>query len=506
MLRRLLRAGLWVFLGILLGRVAGLAREMLVAHYFGTTADADVASLLLTIPDTLINILIGGAMGAALVPEFQRLSAHGRWRLYKRASLGAAILFAPLTILGAWQAGLVVRAFAPGWPPAATDLATGLLQVSIWAIPITAVAAVDRAFLQAGDRFALTSMTTLVYNLALVAALVLGPSGGKLNWLTGAAVLGAAASYAMQVWDARKLRPAEPDDQDPKVDRDLVRRYGQALFAGGLILTLPALARALASGEGEGAFARLNYAIKLVELPLGLVLTVFSVVLYPTIAAMFADEARSDEGERLARQGMTMVFSLALAISLGMGWFARDFTWLLYGHGKIDAQGQASIAALGTTLMAGLMAQALYAMVLAVLNAKKDMASPFWASLGGVVAFFVIALLLRPSLGDQAVAVGYASAHWLMLASLVAVAKRKHGIELARAVIGPRALAGAGATAFTFFALAWTFSLLPLGHVGRVVLAILLGAAALGAGVMAVAEQRRAVSGMVRRFRERRAT
>jgi murein biosynthesis integral membrane protein MurJ len=506
MLKRLLRAGMWVFLGILLGRIVGLVREMLVAKTFGTTAQADVAALLLTVPDTLINILIGGAMGAALIPEFQRLSPHGRWRLYRRASLAVALLFAPLTLLLAWQAEAAVRVFAPGFAPGTVALAVGLLQVSVWAVPIAAVAAVGRAFLQAGDRFALTSMTTLVYNLSLVMSLALGPDGARLSWLAVAAVAGAALGFAMQAWDAHRLRPAAPDEQDPHIDRGLAIRYGQAMLAGGLILTLPAIARALVSGESEGAFARLNFAIKMVELPLGLVLTVFAVVMFPAIAALFADPQRAGEGERLARQGMTMVLSLSVAIGLGMAWFARDFAWLLYGRGKVDDEGLAAIAALATTLLAGLAAQALYALVLSVLNARRDTSSPFYASLGGLALFFGLAFLLRPPLGEQAVAAAYAATHWAMLALLVAVARFRHGIGLSRAIVGPRALFGAGVIAAAFLALAWSLSP-AFAHPGsRVLLAILLGLLALAAGVLAVADQRRAVTELARRLRERRSS
>jgi len=65
-------AGLLVSGGILLGRLTGFLREVAVASRFGVSRDADIILFSLTLPDFLINLLMGGALAAALIPEFKR--------------------------------------------------------------------------------------------------------------------------------------------------------------------------------------------------------------------------------------------------------------------------------------------------------------------------------------------------------------------------------------------------------------------------------------------------
>ena len=68
--------------GILLGRIAGFVRESFIVAHFGASEQADYAVLILTIPDLLINMLVGGAMGAALIPEFKRLTPKQGWQFF----------------------------------------------------------------------------------------------------------------------------------------------------------------------------------------------------------------------------------------------------------------------------------------------------------------------------------------------------------------------------------------------------------------------------------------
>ena len=78
MLRAILLSSLAVNVGVLLGRLAGFAREALVASSFGSTAEADVVVLMLTVPDLLINLLVGGGLTATLVPRFTQRPDQAR--------------------------------------------------------------------------------------------------------------------------------------------------------------------------------------------------------------------------------------------------------------------------------------------------------------------------------------------------------------------------------------------------------------------------------------------
>ncbi len=64
MLRAILLSSIFLNTGLLLGRISGFIREALVAASFGASSEADIVVLMLTVPDLMVSLLMGGAMGA----------------------------------------------------------------------------------------------------------------------------------------------------------------------------------------------------------------------------------------------------------------------------------------------------------------------------------------------------------------------------------------------------------------------------------------------------------
>ena len=61
-----------VTIGISISRVLGLAREMVIANRFGTTAAKDAYEVGSYIPITLSNLLVAGIFSAVFIPLFTK--------------------------------------------------------------------------------------------------------------------------------------------------------------------------------------------------------------------------------------------------------------------------------------------------------------------------------------------------------------------------------------------------------------------------------------------------
>ncbi len=482
---RYLKSGLIVFAGLLLGRLAGFARDILAASVFGLTRQGDVVGLVVSVPDTLIGILVGGAMGAALIPEFKRRPQAETWALFRQVLLVLAIVMALITWLLTFGALWVVRVTSPGYESVTLQLARPMIQICLWAIPLTAMSAAVRAFLQSHDRFAIASLSTLIYNLTIVAGMLLFTGDSRLVAVAYCAIVGAGLSLLMQLWEAWGIR-SEPRSGYPwLIDRRLVIRYFQALGAGGLVFLLPVGLKAFASLLGAGFQARAGFAVKIVELPMGAVLTVVSVALYPAIAEKFANPETQQEGSALARSGMKVILALGLPIALGMGFFGADFANVIYAHGKVSADEARAIGGMASVMMFGLIPQALNTMVVAAFDSLRDMRSPFYVSLFVILGFVVAGLFGRPILSLTFLGAAYAGAHWSILIALLIQAKRKHGIEFAGALFGGQTLRSVAIVIVVFFGLAIPGNVLILGSVQRVLVAIFFGVIAGSCGLWA---------------------
>lgn len=403
----LLRSGLWLSAGIAVGRVAGFVREVILARAYGTGPEADVAVLVLTLPDSLLNLLIGSAMGLALVPALaaqrQRNGVSGVDRLQTQVAVLAAGLGLLLSIGTVFGAAAVVQALAPGLHPEQVSRASDLVATALWAIPLTVLSAVLGAGLQERERFATTALGTLWFNGAVIVALLLWQ--GTLAAMAWAMVAGAALRLAIQLAEWRSAGggwawgPWTPE-------RRMLIAYLEALGAGAALVLLPIAGRWFASFAGEGAIARYTYATRLYELPLQVLVTVFATAIFPRFTQLLAiNDARAPQLRDLA---LAVVAVAAFGAAL-IGLVAAP--WLIQIAFRLQ---DPEVAAIVRALLPGLPLAGGIAVLQAWYAARNDTRTPLLASTAGVLVFLALGWPALRLLGLNGLA-------WLATAQLALV-------------------------------------------------------------------------------------
>ncbi len=407
----LLKAGVVSLALLLASRLLGLLRESAQAAAFGTTGLADLAVLMLSLPDWVAGVLASGALAYVLVPAWagqapaavtgsQRRVARGLWWL------GIALGLLALAMLGLVPQ-MVLSVLAPGLPESLAASAVRGLAWSAIAVPLALLAGLGAARLQhEGDPAGLYG-ANLVVNGALVAAIaVAGWAMSGAGWGVAGAVaalgLGLLAAMALRLaWQAwRESRQArrrtaplptgagEGDVRTASTGADAVRGapdaasqtvlslpappvWAWAILAAGLPLAVPFAARSLASGQGEGALAAFNYAWKLVELPLMLAIQLVATLAFPRVAAAVAGGLDRPEARAPLQAAFGLAFVLACAAAAGLLVAADAVARLLFGWGRMGPEGLAQVAAWGRVGAWGLLPQAVSAVGLTVLASQK---------------------------------------------------------------------------------------------------------------------------------------
>src|SRR5690242_9173914 len=72
------RSAALVGAGIILSKVFGLARERVVAHYFGLSVFADAIGAAFQVGNIAQNLLGEGTLSASFIPVYAKLRAEGR--------------------------------------------------------------------------------------------------------------------------------------------------------------------------------------------------------------------------------------------------------------------------------------------------------------------------------------------------------------------------------------------------------------------------------------------
>jgi len=472
--------------GVLLGRVAGLAREIVLSASIGAGGDADVAVLVLTFPDLLTTILIGGVVSAVLVPDFTLARARalsGRTRFWSLEIVAAASALV-VAIGMVLAAPVVTRILGPGLPTARLADAAPLVAVAAATLPFSALAAVSTAYLQAHGRFAVPAAGTLLFNTALVTAIVFFVHPGLLLPIAVAAVVGSVIRWLSQILATRAVHDVGPPAglRHEELPR-LVTRYLQALAATGLVVLVPYVARTIASLGEPGDIAVLTYASRIVELPLGAFLTVGSIALLPHISERFAIGDR--EGAlRLGQGGLVATSIVAVPLTVALIWAAYPIALVLFGRGATSPEAVSRIADLARVTLVTLPAQGAAALLTAFFVARRRLSIVVIVNGLGVAAFLIVALALESLLGVLGVAVAFAGLHWALAIALLIVLGFNERLHLSASGVMLDILMAA-TIGMAVFSPVMLLDQAALGIPGTIALACVAGAAALIASLFA---------------------
>lgn len=451
----LLRAGLVSLALLLASRVLGLLRESVQAAALGATGMADVAVLMLTLPDLLTGILASGALGYVLLPLWARQSASAQAATLSRLA-GVLLVGGLLAALAMAQVpDLITRALAPGLSEAAQATAHGALRWSALALPLALLAALWSTRLQHLRDFTGLYGANLVVNGAVIAALLLIADQLHVGLAAPIPLLGLGLLLGMGLrlvwlrWRLHRTPTVEPDTPHdgmaPQWPRSSVWLW--ALASAGLPLTLPLLARSLASSGGEGALTTFNYAWKLIELPLVLAIQLVATLAFPGIARAFASgpAAGTHTARRDAlRQAFVLAWVLACAAAAALAGVAPALAHLLFGWGRMQPEAVEQIARWARIGAWSLLPQALLAVLLTLMAST--------GRLRGAVAVYLGALGLLAAMAWVGQRQGVLDGALVMAAvnaslAVAAVALLLREREFLRGVLVWRDLLPAAATA-----------------------------------------------------------
>lgn len=334
-------------LTLLVGRLSGLLREAIVASVFGVSAQSDVAVILLSLPDLMVNLLIAGGLSAAFVPQLAKASVQEADILARFVGLVTIVLFGFLGLVLYFSPGLVLAALAPGRVDQ-TELLSGELLVLVGlALPFAAFSGVLGAYINANGRFFISGLGTFLFNVAVIAALLLGFAQSPLQALSLGVFAGAVLRVLPQLFFLPSRLFRSPVAM-PANWQEFLRNFFAGLLAVGATLLGSVILRAAASLLEGGSVSVLNYAQKLVELPVGVVLSAVSIVSLTAISKANA-AGGAESASNVTIKHMRIAFALGCLAAIGSIGFAEPVAELAFGYGKMTTTDVNIVAALFRT-------------------------------------------------------------------------------------------------------------------------------------------------------------
>ena len=504
-------------------RILGVVREQVLAAIFGAGNAMDAYNVAYRIPNLVRDLFAEGAMSSAFVPTFTRhLTKEGKasaWRLGNLVINGLIVITACLVIIGIVFAEPLVTLFASAYRevPGKLELTVFLTRLMLPFLTFVALAAAFMGMLNSLHRFFIPALSPAMYNVATITcALVLVPlmPGMGLPAITAIAIgslLGGAAQLAVQ-WPVLRR---EGFRYQPVLDwRDESLRRVLVLMGPGTIGLAATQVNVfvntvLATGEGTGAVSWLNYAFRLMYLPIGL----FGVsIATATLPAVSRHVAQRDEpaARRTVADGLSLMLMLNVPATVGLIVLATPIVRVIFERAAFTPADTAATAAAVQFYALGLVGYSIVRIASPVFYALGQNRTPVMISVATVLANALLNVALVRVMGYQGLALGTSIAALFNATLLMFFLRRRlEGIEggrvagsLVRIVIASFVM-GAAAVGTDIAAGAW----LPgTGLVAQIIrlaatIAAAIGVLSVAAYALRIREFHDGVALVTRRFR-----
>lgn len=403
----ILRGMAWVALFVLVGKVMGAAKEVVVAYRYGTDVDLDAYLFVYS----LISLPVGiwsSAVASVLVPLAARIRQEGGKELQRfRAELLGLVL---LVVVALWSifGAIFYLTLVSGWtglPPRTAEIALRALPALMLLLPLGVLISLHSAWMLAAGRHVNTLLES-VPAIALMAVVIAFPGGGIAPLVWGS-VIGAVCHLISLVTPlARRGEIETPIFHRESTQWPWFWKGFGILVAGQALMSLTVIVdQFFAARLPTGAIATLGYANRILALILGLAATAVARATLPVFSG-----AQAQGGDALHK---VMMHWVRLQFMLGLGAAIVGYLlapWgikLLFERGAFTA---ANTAAAAEVLRYGIAQVPFYfsGLVFASYAASQGLYKLlFWSCVIGIVFKVIFNAALVPSLGIRGIAAGW---------------------------------------------------------------------------------------------------
>ncbi len=285
-------AALIMAASVFLSRFMGLIRDKVISYYYGASVESDIYFAAFVIPDFLNYLLAGGYVSITLIPLladcFERDEREG-WHFLSAVLSWVLLVAGGLTVVAWLGAPQLAALAAPGFEPSALERLARFLRIILPAQVFFLLGACLSGVLYMRRQFSVPALTPLLYNgcIILLGWLMLdrGMEGFCWGVLLGAA-LGSFLLPLLAVRSGGGMRLTW-SLRHPGMWRFLL--LALPLMVGQSVVVLDEqFVRIFGSLTGEGAVSLLNYARRIMLVPVGVVAQAAGVASYPFLAALAA--------------------------------------------------------------------------------------------------------------------------------------------------------------------------------------------------------------------------
>ena len=435
---------------VLLTKVLGLARNILLSANYGTGIEASAFTAVSNLPLIIFDVTFGTAISAAFVPVFnEKLENDGSKSANRFASnfFNIVILFAfVIVVLGLIFPKAAVMLVASGFSdnPETLSLASELMRIIMPIICFACGTFIFVGILQSYGEFIAPSLVSLFSNMSMILYLCFMNNTYGIRGLAVAFCFGWFLQFAFLL----------PFLKKKKFHYSFVIDFKSKDILKVAVLTLPLFVSALAqpinqlissnlsSGISESGVATVNYAYNAYFIVAGIFSYALTNMFFPEMSRRFAAK-NIDGATSICKDMLSTITAVIMPIMVFMIACSRPIIKILYERKEFTPDDTLNVAILLSIYAFGMVFLSWQDILNKYFYSMQKSVVPMIAAAVGIAANFVLSLVTTPYLGLKGLALSTVVSGALMTLILCAftfkytkiIFKKDFIIELIKLVI-----------------------------------------------------------------------
>jgi putative peptidoglycan lipid II flippase len=336
-------------------KLISIIKELVVAWKFGTSDELDAFFIAQIIPFFVINI-VAGSLSAALIPSYIQIQEKQGREASKRLLSGVVFLGIGLlliaTIIVIAASAIYLPLIAKGFDAQKLSLTFRLLYGVAPLILFSGIIIILGSVLNAGEKFALSAFTPTLTPVLIIFFLLGFESWGSFSLVAGL-ICGSALEMLLLGVALKRQNISFPFKWygfTPEL-RQVVNQYSSTIAGSFLMCSAGLVDQSMAAMLAPGSVASLNYADKVIALPLFLTTTALNNAVTPYLSKMIARDEWEGVNDTLKKY-LRLIFIVTIPLVLIFIFSSELIVKLLLERGSFTTQ--------DTNLVAGI--QSCYAL------------------------------------------------------------------------------------------------------------------------------------------------
>jgi putative peptidoglycan lipid II flippase len=438
MSRQIIKKGISASTAVLISRVLGLLRDMLLARVIGGGAIMSAWILAFKIPNTFRRFFGEGAASQALIPMLghiiEKEGIHKARNDFGIILGTLGVVLAVISIL----IGICGIAISPYFDVERVHFALILLPILMPYTFFICLTGVCAGILNLFGRFFLPALNSVILNLAIIVTLLVFWGGNpkiliyRVSW---AVLFSGVIQLAAMMFLLKKANML-PTSYMPKLWNNYAVNEFITLAVPGLIgaaaLQINTLVDSfIAIYIGNYAAPALYYSERLIYLPIGIFAVSIGNAALVTMSK-HAAEKRYDKLQQALRYGLKQMFFISVPIALFLLIFRYPIISLIYGGDRFGEKELSETAWAMLFYSMGIPAFAALKIILSGFYSRKDMKTPVKIALACVFTNFVLNIILMWPLQQGGIALATTISSIINCSVLFFILNKKLGIVFDR--------------------------------------------------------------------------